>query len=144
VSAISDDVFCDIAAGRVPAHVVLSDPEVVAFLDARPVFKGHVLVAPRLHVAALPDLPAEAVGPFFLRVQRISAVIPTVLGSQGTFVAANNVVSQSVPHLHFHIVPRTKGDGLRGFFWPRLRYESDEEAALYADRIRSALEAAPS
>ena len=144
MSAISDDVFCDIAAGRVPAHVVLSDPEAVAFLDARPVFKGHVLVAPRRHVVTLADLPAEAVGPFFLRVQRLSAVIPTALGSQGTFVAANNVVSQSVPHLHFHIVPRTKGDGLRGFFWPRLRYESDEEAAQYADRIRSALEAAPS
>jgi histidine triad (HIT) family protein len=144
VIAISDCVFCDIAAGRVPAHVVLDDAEVVAFLDARPVFKGHVLVAPRLHVATLPDLPAQAVGAFFLRVQRISAVMPTALGSQGTFVAANNVVSQSVPHLHFHVVPRTKGDGLRGFFWPRLRYESDEEAAQYADLLRSALAGSPS
>jgi histidine triad (HIT) family protein len=143
VIAISDCVFCDIAAGRVPAHVVLEDAEVIAFLDARPVFKGHVLVAPRRHVATLPDLPAQAVGPFFVRVQRISAVMPTALGSQGTFVAANNVVSQSVPHLHFHVVPRTKGDGLRGFFWPRLRYESDEEAAQYADRLRSALAAWP-
>lgn len=142
--AISDCVFCDIAAGRVPAHIVLDDAEVIAFLDSRPVFKGHVLVAPRLHVATLPDLPAPAVGPFFLRVQRISAVMPTALGSQGTFVAANNVVSQSVPHLHFHVVPRTKGDGLRGFFWPRLRYESDEEAAQYAERLRLALAAAPS
>jgi len=136
-------VFCDIAAGRVPAHVVLDDAEVIAFLDARPVFKGHVLVAPREHVATLPDLRVEAVGPFFLRVQRISAVMPAALGSQGTFVAANNVVSQSVPHLHFHVVPRTKGDGLRGFFWPRLRYESDDEAAQYADRLRSALAGAP-
>jgi histidine triad (HIT) family protein len=133
-------LFCDIAAGRVPAQVVLSDAEVVAFLDARPVFKGHVLVAPRQHVVTLPDLPAAAVGPFFLRVQRISAVMPEALGSQGTFVAANNVVSQSVPHLHFHVVPRTKGDGLRGFFWPRLRYESDAEAQTYADRLRWALE----
>jgi histidine triad (HIT) family protein len=141
VSAISDCVFCDIAAGRVPAQVVLDDAEVIAFLDARPVFKGHVLVAPRQHVATLPDLPAAAVGPFFLRVQRISAVMPAALGSQGTFVAANNVVSQSVPHLHFHVVPRTKGDGLRGFFWPRLRYESEDEAAEYAERIRSALTA---
>jgi histidine triad (HIT) family protein len=141
VSAISDCVFCDIAAGRVPADIVLDDAEVVAFLDARPVFKGHVLVAPRQHVATLPDLPAAAVGPFFLRVQRISAAIPAALGSQGTFVAANNVVSQSVPHLHVHVVPRTKGDGLRGFFWPRLRYESQDEAAQYADRIRSALAA---
>jgi len=139
VNAISDCVFCDIAAGRVPAHIVLEDAEVVAFLDARPVFKGHVLVAPRQHVATLPDLPAAAVGPYFLRVQRISAAMPAALGSQGTFVAANNVVSQSVPHLHFHVVPRTKGDGLRGFFWPRLHYDSDAEAAQYAERLRSAL-----
>ena len=124
-----------------PAHIVLDDADVVAFLDARPVFKGHVLVAPRQHVPTLPDLPAAAVGPFFLRVQRISAVMPAALACQGTFVAANNVVSQSVPHLHVHVVPRTKGDGLRGFFWPRLRYESDAEAGQYADRIRSALAA---
>ena len=141
-SANSDCLFCDIAAGRVPAHVVLADQEVVAFLDSRPVFKGHVLVAPREHVVTLPDLPASAVGPFFLRVQGVSAVMPTALGSQGTFVAANNVVSQSVAHLHFHVVPRTKGDGLRGFFWPRLRYESDAEAADYAARLRAALESA--
>jgi len=128
----------------VPAQIVLDDAEVVAFLDARPVFKGHVLVAPREHVATLPDLPAAAVGPFFLRVQRISAVMPAALGCQGTFVAANNVVSQSVPHLHVHVVPRTKGDGLRGFFWPRLRYESDAEATEYAKLIRSALGATPS
>ena len=132
-------MFCDIAAGRVPAHIVLEDAEVVAFLDARPLFKGHVLVAPRQHVQTLPDLPAASVGPYFLRVQRISAVMPDALGSQGTFVAANNVVSQSVPHLHFHVVPRTKGDGLRGFFWPRLHYDSDDEAAEYAERIRAAL-----
>jgi len=123
----------------VPAHIVLADDDVVAFLDGRPVFKGHVLVAPRLHVPTLPDLPAAAVGPFFLRVQRVSAVLPSALGSQGSFVAANNVVSQSVPHLHFHVVPRTKGDGLRGFFWPRQHYASDAEAAEYAERLRTAL-----
>jgi histidine triad (HIT) family protein len=138
-SAISGCVFCDIAAGQVPAHTVLADDEVVAFLDARPVFKGHVLVAPREHVETLADLPSPAVGPFFLRVQRLSAVMPAALGCQGTFVAENNVVSQSVPHLHVHVVPRTKGDGLRGFFWPRQRYASDEEAAQYADRLRAAL-----
>jgi histidine triad (HIT) family protein len=137
--AISDCVFCDIAAGRVPAHIVLADDEVVAFLDSRPVFKGHVLVAPRQHVATLPDLPEAALGPFFRRVQRVSAALPDALACQGTFVAANNVVSQSVPHLHFHVVPRTKGDGLRGFFWPRHRYDSDEEAAQYAKRIAAAL-----
>jgi histidine triad (HIT) family protein len=136
-------VFCDIVAGLAPAHVVLADDEVVAFLDARPVFKGHVLVLPREHARTLADLPAESVGPFFRRVQRVSAVMPSALGCQGTFVAANNVVSQSVPHLHVHVVPRTKGDGLRGFFWPRGRYASDDEAAGYAERLRVALESGP-
>jgi histidine triad (HIT) family protein len=123
----------------VPAHTVLSDEHAVAFLDARPVFKGHVLVAPRDHVITLADLPDDTVGPFFQRVQRVSAVMPRALACQGTFVAANNVVSQSVPHLHVHVVPRTKGDGLRGFFWPRQRYDSDDEAAGYAQRLRDAL-----
>jgi histidine triad (HIT) family protein len=132
-------VFCDIIAGQAAAHIVLADDEVVAFLDARPVFKGHVLVLPREHVRTLADLPAASVGPFFLRVQRVSAAMPSALGCQGSFVAANNVVSQSVPHLHFHVVPRTKGDGLRGFFWPRGRYASDEEAADYASRLRRAV-----
>ncbi len=141
-TAISDCVFCDIVAGLAPAHVVLADEEAVAFLDARPVFKGHVLVLPREHVVTLADLPAARVGPFFLRVQRLSAVMPAALGCQGTFVAANNVVSQSVPHLHVHVVPRTKGDGLRGFFWPRGRYASDDEAGQYADRLRAALDEA--
>ena len=142
-TAISDCLFCDIIAGLVPADIVLEDETVVAFLDARPVFKGHVLVAPRDHAVTLADLPADAVGPFFLRVQRVSAVMPAALGCQGTFVAANNVVSQSVPHLHVHVVPRTKGDGLRGFFWPRQRYESPEEAARYAQRLRDALAGRP-
>jgi histidine triad (HIT) family protein len=132
-------VFCDIAAGRVPAHIVLADDEAVAFLDARPVFKGHLLVATREPVVTLADLPASRIGPFFSVVQRISAVMPIALGCQGTFVALNNVVSQSVPHLHVHVVPRTRGDGLRGFFWPRQRYASDAEAAEYAARMRDAL-----
>ncbi len=136
---MTECVFCGIIGGTVPAQIVLADEEAVAFLDSRPVFKGHVLVAPRQHIVTLADLPAAAVGPFFLRVQRISAVMPGALSSQGTFVAANNVVSQSVPHLHVHVVPRTKGDGLRGFFWPRQRYDSDSEAADYAARLRSAL-----
>ncbi len=132
-------MFCDIAAGRVPADIVLADEEVVAFLDARPVFKGHVLVASRLHVVTLADLPAAKVGPFFVRVQRLSAAMPAALGCQGTFVALNNVVSQSVPHLHVHVVPRTRGDGLRGFFWPRQRYATPAEAAQYADLLRAVL-----
>jgi histidine triad (HIT) family protein len=136
---VSDCTFCDIVAGSVAAHLVLSDEVAVAFLDRRPVFKGHVLVAPRAHAETLADLPSDAVGPFFLRVQRISAVLPAALGCQGSFVAINNKVSQSVPHLHAHVVPRTKGDGLRGFFWPRVKYASDDEAAQYAARLRDAL-----
>jgi histidine triad (HIT) family protein len=139
---VSDCVFCEIIAGTRPAHVVLSDDVAVAFLDARPVFKGHVLVAPRLHVVTLPDLPADLVGPLFLRVQQVSAAMPAALGAQGSFVAVNNVVSQSVPHLHVHVVPRTKGDGLRGFFWPRTRYASEDEAEDYARRLRKVLEQA--
>jgi histidine triad (HIT) family protein len=136
---MADCQFCGIVAGSVPAHVVLDDEIAVAFLDARPVFKGHVLVAPREHYVTLPDLPAGLVGPLFTRVQRVSAAMPVALGAQGSFVGENNIVSQSVPHLHVHVVPRTKGDGLRGFFWPRTRYADDEEAAGYARRLREAL-----
>ena len=139
---MSDDcVFCRIIAGEVPAHLVLDDEEFVAFLDARPVFKGHVLVVPRRHYVTLADLPVAVVGPLFERVRLLSAAIPAALGAQGTFVALNNVVSQSVPHLHVHVVPRTKGDGLRGFFWPRGRYASEEEASQYARQIADAVAA---
>ena len=137
---MTDCVFCDIIAGAVSAHIVFSDDVAVAFLDARPVFKGHVLVAPREHYVTLADLPPGLVGPLFTRVQRVSAAVPAAFGAQGSFVAENNVVSQSVPHLHVHVVPRTKGDGLRGFFWPRGRYADDEEAAGYAKRLRDVLE----
>jgi histidine triad (HIT) family protein len=140
---MADCLFCAIATGTLPAHIVLADETVVAFLDARPVFKGHVLVVPRAHVETLADLPSALLGPYFGPVRQISAVMPRALGAQGSFVAINNVVSQSVPHLHAHVVPRTKGDGLRGFFWPRVKYASDEEAAEYAGRIRQALTAAP-
>ena len=136
---MSDCLFCAIASGEQPAEIVLADEVAVAFLDSRPVFKGHVLVIPRDHYETLADLPAELVGPLFTRVQRVSAAVPAALGAQGTFVALNNVVSQSVPHLHVHVVPRTRGDGLRGFFWPRQRYADDAEAAGYAQRIRDAL-----
>jgi histidine triad (HIT) family protein len=137
---VTDCVFCDIIAGTISAQIVLSDDVAVAFLDARPVFKGHVLVAPREHYVTLADLPPGLVGPLFTRVQRVSAAMPAAFGAQGSFVAENNVVSQSVPHLHVHVVPRTKGDGLRGFFWPRGRYADDEEAAGYAKRLRDVLE----
>ncbi len=130
-----DCLFCGIVAGGVPAFKVVDRPEGVGFLDTRPVFKGHVLVVPRPHVPQLTDLPPELLPGFFGRVREVAAAVPDALGAQGTFVAMNNVVSQSVPHLHAHVVPRTKGDGLRGFFWPRTKYASDDEAVSYADRI---------
>jgi len=132
-------VFCGIVAGSIPAFVVSDTPDGMAFLDTRPVFKGHVLVVPRPHVADLPSLPADLLPGFFALVRRLSAAVPAALEAGGTFVAMNNTVSQSVPHLHVHVVPRTKGDGLRGFFWPRTRYASDDEASSYAQRIRAAL-----
>ena len=132
-------VFCEIVAGRAEAAVVLDEPEVLGFLDVRPVFAGHVLVVPREHHDALPDRPARLLHPLFEAVQRLCVAVPSSLGAQGTFVAANNRVSQSVAHLHVHVVPRTKGDGLRGFFWPRTRYRSAEHLAETADLIRSAL-----
>jgi histidine triad (HIT) family protein len=134
-----DCLFCSIVAGTVPAFRVVDTPDGVGFLDIRPVFKGHVLVVPRPHVSQLSDLPAELLPGYFALVQRVAAAVPVALEAQGTFVAINNVVSQSVPHLHTHVVPRTKGDGLRGFFWPRTRYASDEEAQSYADRVARAL-----
>lgn len=131
-------LFCDIASGVVDAHRVLEDDRLVAFLDHRPVFKGHVLLVPRQHVVTLPDLPAELRDPFLAAGQRLARAMVDGLGAQGSFVAMNNTVSQSVPHLHLHVVPRTKGDGLRGFFWPRTRYRDGEESA-YAERLVDAL-----
>jgi histidine triad (HIT) family protein len=136
---VADCVFCAIVAGQVPAFTVADGPDGMAFLDARPVFKGHVLVVTRQHIAQLTDLPAELVPGYFGLVQQVAGAVPRALGAQGTFVAINNVVSQSVPHLHTHVVPRTKGDGLRGFFWPRHKYASDDEAADYAKRIAAEL-----
>jgi histidine triad (HIT) family protein len=136
---VADCVFCAIVAGSVPAFKVIDSPDGVGFLDTRPVFKGHVLVVPRDHVVTLPDLPLADLPGYFALVQRVAAAVPEALGAQGTFVANNNVVSQSVAHLHFHVVPRTKGDGLRGFFWPRHKYTSDEEATSYAELIASKL-----
>jgi histidine triad (HIT) family protein len=134
-------LFCEIAAGTLPAAVVYADDLVTAFLDIRPLFPGHVLVVPRTHIVTLPDLPAADVGPYFLRVQAMSVAVRDGTGAQGTLVAVNNVVSQSVAHLHTHVVPRTKGDGLRGFFWPRTKYASDEQAAKVAASVRDALPA---
>ena len=132
-------VFCAIVRGDEPAHVVLDDDTVVAFLDRRPVFPGHVLVVPREHRETLADLPDGHTGPLFERARRIALAIEEGLDAAGAFVALNNKVSQSVPHLHVHVVPRNRGDGLRGFFWPRRKYVDDDEAADYAARIRVAL-----
>ena len=136
---MSDCLFCAIASGDHPAEIVLADELVVAFLDSRPVFKGHVLVVPRNHVVTLGELPPTSLGPYFSVVRRIALAVESGLAAGGTFVALNNRVSQSVPHLHTHVVPRTKGDGLRGFFWPRTKYASDDEMASFAGKITAAL-----
>jgi histidine triad (HIT) family protein len=134
-------VFCRIVAGELPAHVVLDDDECMAFLDARPVFPGHVLLVPRAHHETLPDLPSVLVEPFFAQARRLAAAVPEAMGAAGTFMAINNTVSQSVPHLHMHVIPRRPKDGLRGFFWPRVRYEGgDDEMAATAAAIRAALD----
>ncbi len=135
-----DCVFCAVVAGEEPAHRVLDDEVAVAFLDRRPLFPGHVLVVPRAHHPTLADLPAAEVGPFFLRVQRVAGAVERGLGAAGSFVAANNRISQSVPHLHVHVVPRNPKDGLRGFFWPRRRYPDEAGAAEVAAQLREALE----
>ena len=134
----TDCLFCRIAAGEEPAFVVYESDEAVGFLDARPVFPGHVLLVPRKHVVTYLDLPDELVEPFFAAGRQAAAAVTEGMGAQGSFVAMNNVVSQSVAHLHLHIVPRRKGDGLRGFFWPRRKY-ADGEAQDCAERIRAAV-----
>ncbi|MFP5488298.1 MAG: HIT family protein [Acidimicrobiia bacterium] len=131
-------VFCEVVAGTVAAAEVFRDDVAVAFLDHRPLFPGHVLVVPNVHVETIVDLAPELVRPFWRRVQAVATALPPALGAQGTFVANNNVVSQSVPHLHVHVVPRTKGDGLRGFFWPRTTYgdgEAERVSALIASEL---------
>jgi histidine triad (HIT) family protein len=138
VPSASACLFCEIVAGRAPAHIVLDEPEVVAFLDIRPLFAGHTLVVPRQHVDVLSELPTELVVPYIDAVQRLSAAMETVLGAAGSFVAVNNRVSQSQPHLHTHVVPRRPKDGLRGFFWPRTRY-ADGEAEATAEQLRAGL-----
>ena len=135
-----DCLFCSIAEGETDAAIVWSDDDFTAFLDFRPVFKGHVLLVPRQHVVTLPDLPASLRDPFLAATQRLAGAMVEALGAQGSFVAMNNVVSQSVPHLHCHVVPRTKGDGLRGFFWPRTKYTDDADRDQWAARLAAALD----
>ena len=126
-------------AGDVPASVVLADELCLAFLDHRPLFPGHCLLVPRDHHETLPDLPADLVGPLFATAQLLARAVESAMGAEGTFVAVNNRVSQSVPHLHVHVVPRRRKDGLRGFFWPRHPYADDAEREAVAARVRAAL-----
>lgn len=132
-------VFCEIVARSKEAAMVFEDAESVAFLDHRPVFRGHVLLATREHIETLADLPAELIQPFFANAQMLARAVEKAMGAEGTFVAINNRVSQSVPHLHIHIVPRRKGDGLRGFFWPRTKYESEEALRTVQAVIQAAV-----
>lgn len=135
-------LFCSIAGGETPAHVVFEDDRCLAFLDHRPLFEGHSLLIPRAHHSTLGDLPEPEVGPLFGVARLIARSMESALGCDGTFVAVNNRVSQSVPHLHVHIVPRRRKDGLRGFFWPRHRYESDHEMSAVAARLRTEIDLA--
>jgi histidine triad (HIT) family protein len=130
--------FCDIVAGAAPAAVVFEDEGSLAFLDQRPLFAGHTLLVPRAHIETLPELPAEALHRFFGNTQLLCRAVESAMHAEGSFVAVNNRVSQSVPHLHVHIVPRRRKDGLRGFFWPRTRYEDEQKMAAVQTSIRDA------
>lgn len=139
MSRASDCAFCGIVAGTLPGFVVLEDAATMAFLDRRPLFPGHCLLVPRAHHETLGDLAPDLVEPLFRNARRLSLAVERALEAGGSFVALNNRVSQSVPHLHVHVVPRRKGDGLRGFFWPRGKYQDDAHAERTRDAIRSAL-----
>ena len=128
--------FCEIASGEIQADIVFEDAGTMAFLDHRPVFPGHTLLIPRAHFETLADLPDELIAPLFRNAQMLSRAVPQAMGAEGTFVAMNNKISQSVPHLHVHVVPRRRKDGLRGFFWPRRKYGSDDERKGVAETIR--------
>lgn len=131
-------IFCRVITGDLSAPVVFEDESSLAFLDHRPVFPGHSLLVPKIHCETLADLRADMIGPFFRNAQLLSRAIEEALEAHGTFVAINNRVSQSVPHLHVHIVPRRRKDGLRGFFWPRHKYESEEQILGIQQAIKSA------
>ena len=133
-------LFCKIVAGELAARLVFEDEISLAFLDHRPVFPGHCLLIPRNHYETLSDLPEDLIGPFFKNAQLLGRAVEAAMAAHGTFVAMNNRVSQSVPHLHTHVVPRRRKDGLKGFFWPRQPYQSEEEVETVQAAIRSALQ----
>ncbi len=134
-------IFCEIVAGRIPGQTVLDDDVCLAFLDNRPLFPGHCLLMPKQHVEVLSDLPADQVGPLFQNAQLLARAVEKGLGAEGSFVAINNRISQSVPHLHVHVVPRRKKDGLKGFFWPRNPYASDQHSAEVQQKLQRAVAA---
>jgi histidine triad (HIT) family protein len=136
-------LFCRIAGGSERAHLIFDDDVSLAFLDHRPLIHGHVLLVPREHVATLVDLPDALLPRFFTNVRRLARAVEEGMGAEGTFVAINNRVSQAVPHVHVHVVPRRKGDGLKGFFWPRYKYESEAQMVEVAERIRACFQRAP-
>jgi histidine triad (HIT) family protein len=132
-------LFCQIIAGRVPAEIVWRGEGSLGFLDHKPLFPGHVLLVPDRHYETLADIPSEITGPLFQAAQKLQLAVERAMNAEGSFIAINNRVSQSVPHLHVHIVPRRKGDGLKGFFWPRRPYESGEHLHHTGEQIRRAL-----
>jgi len=132
-------LFCRIVSGELPATIVYEDDNSIAFLDHRPLFPGHALLVPREHVETLGELPTKLVAPYFEATQLLSRAVESAMEAEGTFVAMNNRVSQSVPHLHVHVVPRRKKDGLKGFFWPRTKYKSDEEMEEVKKKIANAV-----
>lgn len=137
--SVADCAFCQIIRGEAPAYIVLEDEVSLAFLDRRPLFPGHCLLVPKVHYPTLVDLPAKLVGPLFGQAQRLAKAVEQGLAVEGTFVAMNNKVSQSVPHLHIHVVPRRKKDGLKGFFWPRQSYENEAAMQEVQQRLRTAM-----
>jgi len=133
-------VFCKIRTKAVAAPVVFEDQDTLAFLDHRPLFPGHCLVIPKAHFETIQDLPGALLAPLFSTTRMLASAMELGLGAEGTFVAANNRVSQSVPHFHIHVVPRRKGDGLKGFFWPRRKYRDALEIGQTLDALRSAIQ----
>lgn len=131
-------VFCKIAAGELAADLIDHDEQTLTFLDRSPVFPGHLLVIPREHVETMADLPDRLLPAVFAQVRRATDALVKGLGAGGSFVAINNKVSQTVPHLHVHVIPRTKGDGMKGFFWPRRNYQSDDHRSEIIERLRQA------
>ncbi|MBV8818840.1 MAG: HIT family protein [Acidobacteriaceae bacterium] len=136
-----DCVFCQIVSGKVPAAIVWEGPGACAFLDNRPLFPGHCLLIPKEHFETLSDLPPSGIEPLFAAAQMLSRAVESAFAAEGSFVAINNRVSQSVPHLHIHVVPRRKKDGLKGFFWPRTKYATEEAMLDAQQKIRAAIEA---